>query len=165
MATAQANGICLQIFERRAHAQINQETDFFCGPAVLQATLYKHNISVSQSALARTAKTNEYLGTSPENMARVLNHYGLIAKIQAIPTAGELRTALSTSETVIALVHSGGEAHWVIIDAVHGQSYKVMDPWTQYKTLRHVSEETLLEMWQTSFDKKFYRRLAIVVTL
>lgn len=161
-----AQGACLEIFTRKSHTFHVQETDYFCGPAVLQAALAKQNIFLSQAELAHLAKTTPALGTSPENMARTLAMYGLKAEIKIITSAEYLRQLLVKNETVIALIRSEGDAHWVIVDAAVAQKFRLMDPWVYYQSLRIVSEATLLEMWQSApFDNKIYDRLAVVVSL
>ncbi len=162
--SARSQGQCLQLFERASHALIHQETDYYCGPAVLQSALARQNIHVSQSELARLAKTTEQWGTSPEHMARAVTAFGLSARILSLKSIKQLKVHLDKSETVIALITSGGEAHWVILDSYSHHSIKIMDPWTDYNSLRTVSASKLAEQWVATFNGETYSHLAIVVS-
>lgn len=155
---------CYDIFTKKEHTFINQETDYFCGPAVLQSTLAANGIYVNQAELARLAKTTQELGTSPENMARTIAQFGLVAEVKRLSGLDELKEVLRKVGTVIALVKSEGEAHWVIIDGEAGSGFKLMDPWTDFKENREVSEHYLLLNWTTIFDQTSLEKLAIVVS-
>lgn len=155
----------MEIFEHIPHLRTVQENDHFCGPAVLQSVLEKQGIHVSQIQISQLARTTSAHGTSPQMMVSVLRSLGLKAKIVNLKSIEELRASLLQNPSVIALINSGGEAHWVIIDSIKSSGgVRVMDPWQEFKSLRVLSLDELFAMWDTVFEQTPYSHLAIVVS-
>jgi ABC-type bacteriocin/lantibiotic exporter with double-glycine peptidase domain len=159
-----AQNACRNVFTTQGHLFVAQQTDYYCGPAVLQSILKKYNIHIEQSDLARMAQTNTAVGTSPKNMIQVLESLGLAAKDKYIRSADELRSLLGEKVSVIALVESEGEAHWIIIDSPAGSGFKVMDPWKEFNSLNSVTENQLFSTWSTQFEARQYVRFGIIVS-
>lgn len=161
-------GMCAELFTYTPHMHVQQETDYFCGPAVLQAALARQYVFVAQTELARLAGTNAVDGTSPVNMMRTVEHFGLKTKSGTVTDAEALKTLMASSRSVIALVSSEGEAHWVLLDRIIARtsgSYqvKVMDPWTQYNAHRTVGVDEFFRSWKTTFNGATYQNFAISI--
>lgn len=161
---ASARPACHEIFSVPLPPFVNQQTDYFCGPAVLQSVLESVGIAATQSQLARLAKTTPAIGTTPLNMTYALEQFGLKSKIIHLDTRTKLDTALREHHAVIALITLETEAHWILIARSNNKRYAIMDPWIANKNYRSLSPSELLAMWRAEFDGKSYEYLAIVVS-
>ncbi len=80
---------------------VYQSTAYSCGASAVQSVLAYWGTEVHENDLWQALGTTERLGTSPENMLRVLQSYGLKAQMHEGTTVGEIRESLHRGVPVI----------------------------------------------------------------
>jgi hypothetical protein len=76
-----------------------QETEYYCGPAVVEMIAHAHGLAVTQEEVARAAGTNPEVGTLPEALANTIQGLGLVVESSTYGfgvSTSTLRTVQST---------------------------------------------------------------------
>lgn len=133
-----------------------QRTGYYCGPAVMQIILKLHGTKLTQDALAKRAKTNKEIGTTPTNLIATLSKSGLKVTAAEGQTSAKLRAALRAGKEAIVCMTSGGEGHYVIVLSLTPSSIKVLDPNDRRRVVT-LKLADFVKHWQDPLLTKTYR--------
>ena len=114
-----------------------QETDYFCGPAVVQMLLARIGIIFSQEQLAKELGTNdselkadEVFGTSADAIVHLLKLHGMTVERRNGAVLDDIKRALA--ENRMALVGfidpESSEPHYALVAALGGGEITLIDP-------------------------------------
>lgn len=125
---------------------VEQETDYTCGPSALLAaiqTFYPDSTETEESVVAAAGVTSD--GASPEQLVRAARHFGLGAEPREGMTIDDLAALLDQGALVLVGLQAWpadgrrppegyaehwGDAHYVLVTAVAGSRVLFEDPST-----------------------------------
>jgi len=161
---AMGAGACYDLFQHR-YRIVLQETDYFCGPAALKSVLESAGIGATQAELAQIARTTQKDGTAPRDMVSTLHFFGFESQMKMFTSYEELLKWVDSGHTVIALVKSDQEAHWVVIESASKDGVTLMDPWFENTGYEFQTPKTFMDRWQATFQNTTFTNLGIVADL
>ena len=113
-----------------------QETDFYCGPAVVQMLFAGRGVMMTQVQLAEALGTTAGAGTSLEAIVHILSLHGFETKHKNGASLADIAEALGAGKSALvgytetenqephyALVAELGKEEVVLIDPHHGERY------------------------------------------
>ncbi len=112
----------------------HQTTEYTCGPSALKMALSYYNLTVTESWLAKAAKSNYYTGTSQSGMIAAVSavnvKYGTNFSMTMTKFTGwnTINSYLTKGIPVIVRVHSwldSGGTHYVLITGINFETGKV----------------------------------------
>lgn len=108
-----------------------QQTDWWCGPAMLQMLLKFYGIFRPQAHLARIAGTTKAEGTGMDEVRHVLKQYGIRYRTRMSGTFADIRRVLDTGRPVaVAYVEpEDDESHYAIVVRLTKRDIVMRDPW------------------------------------
>jgi ABC-type bacteriocin/lantibiotic exporter with double-glycine peptidase domain len=80
-----------------------QETEYYCGPAIVQMIFAAHGISMTQRRIATLMKTNKKIGTRPSAMIALLTSQGFNVRAAEKQNSALLKKSLKAEEIPIVL--------------------------------------------------------------
>ena len=100
---------------------VHQTTPFTCDVVAQEMILHEFGINVSEAQLTYDAASHGWLtegGTSPENTAQLLEHYGVHTHTNPSGSLDALTTELAQGHKVIAAVHANDlwQTNWPLSD-------------------------------------------------
>lgn len=107
-----------------------QETDYYCGPAVLKMVLRHFGIKISQKTLARDAGTDSGTGTFHHAMRTIIKNSGLFSYTKRNATIQEVEMFVRRCLPVIVnYIEPEGEGHYAIVVGYNANNLIFNDPW------------------------------------
>lgn len=116
---------------------VEQRTNYTCGPAALQAGLLALGVSVPEDALAAQAGTTAAGGTSAAGLVEAAEHHGVAAQVRDGMSVDDIADCIDEGCIVLACLQArdredGDYSHWVVPMAVKvepgGVVVECMDP-------------------------------------
>lgn len=117
--------------------QVEQVTNYTCGPAALRAALAALGVPATEDDLAARAGTTASGGTNAEGLAAAAEHHGIAATIFEGTTVDDVVQGLDEGAVLLACIQALGDedrdsSHWVVPVAVKddgaGVVVLLMDP-------------------------------------
>lgn len=106
-----------------------QETDYYCGPAVVQMILGKVGIIFSQKQLAEELGTTEAVGTAADAIVQLLTLHGLTVKRTNGATLADLEAALAAGAfALVGYIEPEGDPHYALVVALTPTEVVLADP-------------------------------------
>jgi predicted double-glycine peptidase len=143
-----------------------QETDVYCGPAVVQMILASKDVARPQADVAEIMGTTEARGTELSTMQNILAAHGFLTERTNDATLDDIAIALATKHTVIvgyidpesntlahyAIVRDLTDSSIILIDPLHGENY----------TLARADFES---RWRDDANNMYGNRMMLTATL
>lgn len=112
---------------------VRQEHNHYCGPAIAQAILNEHGISLSQDEIALAVGCNEIEGTSVNNLGNFLHEKGFYLEFydyNAVPlNEPDFMLAENIGKKHIFVLYPNSEKnHFVLVLGFSDPIIKVADP-------------------------------------
>ncbi|HWB34360.1 MAG TPA: cysteine peptidase family C39 domain-containing protein [Candidatus Paceibacterota bacterium] len=109
---------------------IQQENDYYCGPAIIEMILGAYGKKITQNEAAKLAGTTEAVGTSLDGLIDALRKEGFSIDVAENRTIDDLQHALQSDEIVIVNytepVWEWG--HYAIAEKIDGDTVTLIDP-------------------------------------
>lgn len=120
-----------------------QETEYYCGPAVMQMILAAHGATATQEEIARAAYTNPEVGTLPEALVTTLQGFGRVVDAKQHRTIAELEHALTEDKIVVVLFIEPEEEvdHYALLKEIRDDLVVLIDPDARSGTTEMVKAE------------------------
>lgn len=126
-----------------------QETDFYCGPAIIQTLVAARGKKISQRQAARAMKTNKKVGTHPKALVDFLKKEGFTMRVGQNRTSRDLKNAIK-KDLVPVVLFIEPEAEWdhyAIVRKIEKGVVSLLDPDARTgKT--NMLEEEFLRRWK-----------------
>jgi len=108
-----------------------QQTDWFCGPAVIQSVLAAFGIEATQKELATELGTASWKGTDRADMGRPLRRRGLEARSHTLSSVADMGQFLSRGWVVMVNYIEPSEeiCHFAVVIRVTAKRIYFVDPW------------------------------------
>jgi ABC-type bacteriocin/lantibiotic exporter with double-glycine peptidase domain len=109
-----------------------QETDVYCGPAIVQMILASNGTEISQSEIAVSLGTNEATGTTIDAMRDFLRSCGFDAVRKNDASLQDIKHALNLGEIIIVGYVEPEEdvPHYSLVKEVTAEAIILIDPWS-----------------------------------
>lgn len=163
---------------------VDQSTRYTCGPACLAAILQAFGVDVSEDEVTTLAKTDEG-GTSPHDLVRAAEHYGLSARVIEGATLPVLRGIVGRGQGAIVALQAWAEdepesyaerwtaGHYVVVtgfaddSAISGEEHDgavviVEDPAVEGRRVV-LPEDEFVERWHAVHDGAQHEGVVIAV--
>jgi ABC-type bacteriocin/lantibiotic exporter with double-glycine peptidase domain len=129
-----------------------QETEYYCGPAVVEMIAHAHGLAVTQEEVARAAGTNPEVGTLPEALANTIQGLGLVVEAAQHRTLAEVSKALKEEKIVVVLfIEPEAEVdHYAIIKEIRDNLVILIDSDARSGTTEMLAEE-FERRWKDNF--------------
>jgi ABC-type bacteriocin/lantibiotic exporter with double-glycine peptidase domain len=141
-----------------------QETDFYCGPAIVQMILAAQGIELSQKDIARVLGTTEAAGTNIAAIERFLASHGFVALRKNDVNVRDIDSAIAAGKKVVVgyVEPSEDVPHYGIVAAVTAQDIIIIDPWhgADHALARDVFEER----WRDDSADAYGNRMMLAVS-
>ena len=140
-----------------------QETDFYCGPAIVAMILAAAGTEVTQSELAAAMGTTEH-GTPIEEIARFLSSYGFeVTRKNDALWEDIIATFNAGSTVIIGYIEPDEEkAHYSLVSSIGEAGIEFNDPW--YGENQILSKEEFLKRWKDDEDGAYGERMMMTVS-
>jgi ABC-type bacteriocin/lantibiotic exporter with double-glycine peptidase domain len=114
----------MQVTHRR------QQTDYYCGPAVLQMVGTAFDKNITQHEAAQLAQTTVETGTSAENLVQALEHLGLTVRAGNNQSIADIKAAQAAGEIIIICFteRSYNWGHYAVVDTITDTHVSLIDP-------------------------------------
>ncbi len=141
-----------------------QETDFYCGPAVVQMVLAQLGIIFSHSHLAKELGTNPQTGTGADAIAQLLVMHGLSAERRNDASVDDIRHALAEGRLALVgyIESQDGEPHYALVASVGENDITLKDPLFGDRYVLPLAE--FEERWRDNTDLMYGNRMMIAVS-
>jgi predicted double-glycine peptidase len=121
---------------------VEQATDYSCGPAALEAVLAHYGVAVAQRALSLEAKTSPRTGAEAEDLAAAALRHGVAADYRSGRTLAELEQEVARGDPPIAMIQAWrdktgawardwDDGHYVVVIGLDARAVYVEDPSTK----------------------------------
>ena len=148
--------------------QVEQTTNYTCGPAALRAALLALGVTASEDKLAALAHTTAAGGTHADGLAEAAGEHDVEAEVRDGYTLDELAHALDDGCVVLCCIQATSEpedtSHWVVPVAVKvdPEAVKLMDPWVE-NAHSTVTLDDFEERWHCLNEGEEVMGLAVVL--
>lgn len=106
-----------------------QQTDFYCGPAVVQMALARIGVVFTQEQLAREMGTTSERGTTADAIIAALELHGLSAVRTNGATLADIAAALEAGKlALVGYIEPEGDPHYALATAVTDAAITLVDP-------------------------------------
>lgn len=140
-----------------------QETDYYCGPAVVQMLLGHVGIIFTQEQLAKELGTIPLVGTTADAIVALLTLHGMTAKRHNNASVADIRTTLHSGDfAIIGYIEEGGDPHYALATAVSDTTITLSDPWFGENHTLPLAE--FEERWRDNEASMYGNRLLITVS-
>lgn len=125
----------------------HQRTGYTCGPAALQIVFEYFSVHVSQTRLAKEARTNALTGTDHEHMIKAATDHDFFCYVNDDADFDEVVGFLKKKLPVIVhfIEPSDNEGHYAVVAGVEGKTLILHDPWNG-KGFR-MDQEEFMKRW------------------
>ena len=143
-----------------------QETEYYCGPAVVQMLLAHVGIIFTQAELAKELGTLPSVGTNADAIVALLTHHGMHVTRRNGATIADIRDALAAKELVLVGYIEADEnvPHYVLVTAVTDDSIVFTDPDGTYGPNHSIPLTLFEERWRDDQANMYGDRLLITVS-
>lgn len=140
-----------------------QETDHYCGPAVVHMILATYGIETAQSILAEEMGTDSH-GTPVRSMQNCLVEQGFSSKLSNNASWEDIEDALGAGDMVIVGYIERGEehGHYAIVETITGSEIVLADPWHGPHT--RVWRDDFERNWKDDEDGAYGARMMLAVS-
>ena len=141
-----------------------QETDFYCGPAIVQMALATQGTDISQNELAASMGTSEH-GTPLTEIERVLALHGFVTIRKNNAAWEDIDDALQKGMMVIiGYVEPEEEvAHYSFVASTNDEAIYFVDP--LFGPDFTMSREEFEKRWRDDEDGAYGERMMLVVSI
>lgn len=115
---------------RATDRMVRQELSMSCGAACARQLLHGEGVSRSEAELRTAAKFSPETGIDAKNLAAALNELGSARAYRggAFDYEPEQLLVLMKRVPWLALLRFGRASHWVIVDGLDAEVFKLRDP-------------------------------------
>jgi ABC-type bacteriocin/lantibiotic exporter with double-glycine peptidase domain len=139
-----------------------QETDYYCGPAVVQMALASIGIIFTQAALAEELKTTPEVGTTADAIAALLRQHGLEVKRSNGAAIADIAAALSEGQLAIVGYVAQDEPHYALVSSLGDGAIVLQDPY--FGEAHTLPLEEFQQRWRDNEAGMYGDRLLITVS-
>lgn len=142
---------------------VKQNTDFYCGPAIVQMVLARVGIIFTQEQLALEMGTTSERGTAAESIVDTLELHGLNALRANGATLDDISAALRQGKlALVGYVEPAGDPHYALVTAVTDTAVTLSDPlFGQNHTM---TKDEFTERWYDIEPHVYGDRLLITIS-
>lgn len=139
-----------------------QETDYYCGPAVVQMALARIGIVFTQKQLAKELATSPEVGTSADAIVALLRHHGLKPERRNGASLDDIRAALAEGKAaIVGYIDKDNDPHYALASIVTDDTITLADPaWGEAYTMPLQEFES---RWRDDEAAMYGERLLIVI--
>jgi ABC-type bacteriocin/lantibiotic exporter with double-glycine peptidase domain len=145
---------------------VQQENDYFCGPAIIVMVLSAYGQKISQQEAASLARTNEEVGTSIEGLVSTLGVKGFSVDAAENRTINDILAALKKEQLcVVCYTEPVLEwGHYALVETLAGNEITLLDPDSRTGKTSMVLEE-FERRWKDPLFTKTLRWAAFIEPL
>ena len=142
-----------------------QETDFYCGPAIVQMILAAHGIDLSQNAIADALGTTEAAGTMVDAIQRYFATHGFAVTCTNEAQLSDIDLMASAGKYVVVgyVEPSEDVPHYGIVKTMTSQDITIIDPWNGADHL--MPREIFEERWRDDSAEAYGNRMMMAVSM
>jgi ABC-type bacteriocin/lantibiotic exporter with double-glycine peptidase domain len=109
-----------------------QETDFYCGPAIVQMILASNGTEIPQGEIAASLGTSDATGTTIDAMRDFLHSCGFDVTRKNNASLEKIKNALDTDAMVVVgyVETSEDVPHYSLVKEVTANAIVLIDPWS-----------------------------------
>lgn len=139
-----------------------QETDYYCGPAVVQMLLARIGIIFTQAQLAEEMQTLPEVGTTASAIVALLGKHGLSAERRNGAALADIAHALDAGQLAIVGYIAEDEPHYALVSALTDSHIVLQDPYFGEKHRLPLAE--FEARWRDDATGMYGERLLISVS-
>lgn len=140
-----------------------QETDLYCGPAVVQMILATYGIEIAQSILAEEMGTDSH-GTPVRTVQNCLVEKGFSSKLANNASWEHIEDALGAGDMVIIgyIEHEEEKGHYALVETITGSEIVLADPW--HGPHHRIWRDDFERNWKDDEDGAYGARMLLAVS-
>lgn len=139
-----------------------QETDYYCGPAVVQMALARIGLASTQTELAGELATSAQTGTTADAIVSLLAAKGLAPQRRNGAAVADIQEALAQSKAaIVGYIEKEGEPHYALVTDIADNSVVLCDPFWGERHILTLAE--FEERWRDLPPGVYGDRLLITV--